>query len=362
MTIASFFLPRRRVLLLCLATILLHGLLLGWVATDRGPLRVDRPQAVVSMRLNSPLPTLSAPAQPSAPAPAAPLIERRAPAPVAGTAQGAGTAPVASQVTEPAPVADPAPALADLAPSSAPPAPPHVPDPADVAPPPRYRVQLPPSADLALEVQRVDADGTTWAGAGAMAWRQDGSHYSMTLEAGLNLLVARVNLLVSTSEGQIDDNGIAPVTATEKRKGRALTATHFNRDQSRITFSASERSYPLLPGAQDKATLPFQLAGIGRADVNQLQGNIDLFVGEDREANVFRFNLVGEEELETKMGRLLTWRLSRPPLPGTYSSRLDIWLAPGRGWYPVQIRNTEANGAVTTQSVTHITAMEPPGT
>jgi hypothetical protein len=232
----------------------------------------------------------------------------------------------------------------------------------DPAPPQRYKVRLPPSAELALDVLRIDADGTTWNGVGAMTWRQDGSRYSMTVEAGLSVLVTRVNLLVLTSEGQIDDNGIAPDKATEKRKGRSLTATHFNRDQGRVTFSASALSYPLLPGTQDKATLPFQLAGIARADINQLQGNIDLFVGEDREANVFRFNLIGEEELETKMGRLLTWHLSRPPKPGTYSSKLDIWLAPGSGWYPVQIRNTEANGAVTTQSVTHITTMDSPGT
>ena len=360
MTIASFLLQRRRVLLLCAATIALHGLLLGWVASDPGLAPVDRQPApqVVSMRLASPLPALAAPAQPPAQVAVAPLKRR---------------VPVAAQVTEAAPaqetdtaqVAEAAPALADPAPSAPNPEPtpaPNVPDPADAAPPQHYRVQLLPSADLALDVQRVDADGTTWAGAGAMVWRQDGSHYSMTVEAGLNLLVARVNLLVIASEGQIDDNGIAPVTATEKRKGRALTATHFNRDQRRITFSASEQTYPLLAGAQDKATLPFQLAGIGRADVNQLQGNIDLFVGEDREATMFRFHLVGEEELETKMGRLLTWHLSRPPKPGTYSSRLDIWLAPGRGWYPVQIRNTEANGAVTTQSVTHITAIKLPGT
>jgi hypothetical protein len=369
MTIASFLLQRRRVLLLCFATIALHGLLLGWVATDPGPVRSDREPApqVVSMRLASPLPALSAPTQPIEPIepiqparPQAAAAPRRAP--MIDAAQPGEAAPVneAAQAADPAP---PAP-VASTAPN--PPNPPNppstVPDPADAAPPQRYRVRLPPSADLALDVQRVDPDGATWAGAGAMAWRQDGSNYSMTVEAGLNLLVARVNLLVITSEGQIDDNGIAPVTATEKRKGRALTATHFNRAQRRITFSASEQTYPLLSGAQDKATLPFQLAGIGRADVNQFQGNIDLFVGEDREANVFRFHLVGEEELDTKMGRLLTWHLSRPPKPGTYSSKLDIWLAPGSGWYPVQIRNTEANGAVTTQSVTRITAMESPGT
>ena len=375
MTIASFLSQHRRTLLLCAATLALHGLLLRWVVTGSGPAPAALPaKAVVSMRLSPPsVPPLAALSKPESvpvrrqpvrrppalpePAPSATVMP---PAPAEGDAPADAVAEVAA-VSAVAPIA-PAPAPETLAP--VPEAAPDVkPDLAsDVAPPQRYRVRLPPSADLVLDVLRVDADGTRWNGVGAMSWRQDGSHYSMTVEAGLSVLVTRVNLLVITSEGQIDDNGIAPLTATEKRKGRSLTATHFNRDQGRITFSASELSYPLLPGAQDKATLPFQLAGMARADINQLQGNIDLFVGEDREANVFRFNLVGEEELETRMGRLLTWHLSRPPKPGTYSSRLDIWLAPGSGWYPVQIRNTEGNGAVTTQSVTHITAIDSPGT
>lgn len=364
MTIVSFLFQHRRALLLGAATIALHGVLLRWVATDPGPLRVDLSPAVVSVRL-APLPALSAlptppPLQPpsppnSPPAPVAAVAPAAAPVPMAELAGAADAVPAVPALDAPASevAASQDAAVPDaVAPDTAP----------DSAPPPRYKVRLPPSADLALDVLRIDGDGTTWNGVGAMAWRQDGSRYSMTVEAGLSVLVTRVNLLVLTSEGQIDDNGIAPDQATEKRKGRSLTATHFNRDQGRITFSASALSYPLLPGAQDKATLPFQLAGMARADINQLQGNIDLFVGEDREANVFRFNLIGEEELETKMGRLLTWHLSRPPKPGTYSSRLDIWLAPDRGWYPVQIRNTEANGAVTTQSVTHITTMDSPGT
>jgi hypothetical protein len=224
-----------------------------------------------------------------------------------------------------------------------------------------YKVSLPQSAELVLDVDRIDANGAVWSGVAVISWRNTGDRYKVSLEAGLNMLVTRINLLALTSEGIIDENGIAPVSATEKRRGRSLTATHFDRDAGRITFSASERSYPLPPGAQDKATLPFQLSGIGRADINQLTGEIDIFVGEDKAANLFRFVVAGEEALETKMGRLATWRLSRPPRPGTYSSRLDIWLAPGLGWYPVQIRNTEANGAVTTQTVSSITMTESSG-
>ncbi len=164
----------------------------------------------------------------------------------------------------------------------------------------------------------------------------------------------RVNLAVLSSEGTIDDAGIAPVRVTEALRGRAQTATHFDHDAKRITFSASERSYPLAKGTQDKATLPLQLAGIGRADPAQFSEGIEMLVGEAKEAITFRFTLVGQEELETKLGKLATYHLTRPPRPGVYSSRLDVWLAPSRDWYPVQIRNTEASGAVTTQIVTKI--------
>jgi hypothetical protein len=166
---------------------------------------------------------------------------------------------------------------------------------------------------------------------------------------------ARVNLVVLTSEGAVTAAGLAPLVMTEKRRGRALTATHFNRQgAATITFSGSQNTYPLAVGAQDKASVPLQLAGIARADPAQLSGDIEIQVGEDRDASVFRFVVVGQELIDTRLGKLQTWHLSRPPKPGSYSSRLDLWLAPGRGWYPVQIQNTEASGAVTTQTVNNI--------
>jgi hypothetical protein len=222
----------------------------------------------------------------------------------------------------------------------------------------RYKVNLAPSASFEVAVDRVDADGTKWAGSAAMTWHTDGNRYQASVEAGVSLLITRVNLLVLRSEGTIDDYGIAPASVTEKRARRAETATHFNRDAGTITFSASEASYPLLTGAQDKATVPFQLGGIGRADVNQFGGDIDIQVGEEKEATIFRFQLVGEDEIDTDMGKIVTWHLSRPPKPGTYSSRLDIWLAPGLNWYPIRIRNTEASGALTTQTISKIKMTE----
>ena len=216
-----------------------------------------------------------------------------------------------------------------------------------------YRVRLPPPAEITLDLERVDANGARWHGEAVLGWRRDGDGYRIKVEAGVRLL-ARINLVVVTSEGALGDTGFAPRTMTEQRAGRAMTATHFDRAAQRITFSASTAAVSLVPGTQDKATVPLQLAAIGRADAAQLAGGVVLLVGEDRDASLFQFVLVGQEPLETGLGRLDTWHLTRPPRPGSYNSRLDIWLAPAHGWLPVQIRNTESSGAVTTQTASKI--------
>ncbi|MBA5685460.1 DUF3108 domain-containing protein [Duganella sp. LX47W] len=394
MTIATFLRPRRRWLLLGAATVALHYLTIDWVGTQLGQRAARRrpPPSLVTAQLHlalpqrheaAPLPELQ-PLSPSAPKPVPKLPRRPAPPPPAPEPAAepapAPAPPVADSgandsnalsapAGQPQAGADSAPTAAQPQAGAGQPTPGAAPAPtaqtSDAPPPPpvqapgqgmrRYKVNLPPSADLLLDVHRVDANGTKWTGEAAMKWHTDGGSYTLSVEAGISMLVTRLNLLVLTSAGTIDDYGIAPVTATEKRSGRAQTATHFNRDEGSITFSASERSYPLLVGAQDKATVPFQLGAIGRADPNQFGTDVDILVGEDKEANIFRFQLVGEEELETGLGKLQTWHLTRPPKPGTYTSRLDVWLAPSHYWYPVQIRNTEASGALTTQTVARIT-------
>ncbi|PLY43036.1 hypothetical protein CSZ94_09015 [Janthinobacterium sp. ROICE36] len=360
----SFFSPQRRRTVIFVALIgALHYVALEWLTSRASMVPLGQEHAqVVSMALIAeppkPRPVLAPPPPPELlpvpkprlppPPPPTALVSSEAPqwtAPASDVPEGPAT-------SEPAAVA--APALTAPAPAvAAAPAPASAPPPA-VEQARHYKTNAPASAQFDLHVDRRDADGTKWQGVASMAWDNKGDTYQLTLEVGLSMLITRINLLVLSSEGVIDGSGIVPVTATEKRKGRAQTATHFNRDAKTITFSASTATTPWQEGAQDKASVPFQLAAIGRADVNQLAGNIDILVGEEKEATVFRFQLVGEEELDTKMGRLVTWHVRRPPKPGTYSSQLDIWLAPSMQWYPVQIRNTEASGALTTQTVTHI--------
>jgi len=368
---APIFPRRRRSLLLIALVILLHWMALGLLETRLVLPRHDGPGKGRSMLLAQLLPPEAAPVPPDpAPVPLAPAApppplpeiaplpaELGAPAVAAnatpqGTpgeaAFGSGNGDTVAATSAPAP--EPAPE----------PTPEPTPAPPQPAPPPptpelrRYRVDMPPPARITLDVARTDADGTEWSGEALLAWQLNDDTYRIQVEAGIRVVFTRVNLVVLNSEGAVAATGFAPIKMTEKRRGRSLTATHFDWTGNRITFSSSQATYPLLAGAQDKASVPLQLSAIARGDAKQLTGDIDILVGEDRDASVYRFQLVGQEQIDTKLGRLQTWHLTRPPKPGSYKSRLDIWLAPEHGWYPVRIRNSESSGAVTTQTVNNI--------
>jgi hypothetical protein len=369
---------RRRQLVLGALTILLHVLVFVWFArqmgrvpdpsarTGRAPMTaelVEAPQPLPLPPVPPPQPALEQPALPevdpepvvSAPGPGAPDTVltpesdgiAAADAPGQQTGQGgagAGAGTVQSRQDEKQDAAPQAQVQAEAAQKPQPAAPEAR----------RYKVDMPPSADITLDVARTDANGTKWSGDALLSWRVTPSGYRVKVEAGIRVVFAHVNLLTLTSEGTVGDEGFAPTLMTEKRRGRAMTATHFNRQEGTLTFSASGLKYPLVPGAQDKASVPLQLTAIARGDSKQLSGNIDILVGEDRDASVFTFTVAGQEQIDTPLGRIATWHLVRPPKPGSYNSRLELWLAPGHGWYPVQIRNVEASGAVTTQTASKI--------
>jgi hypothetical protein len=375
---------RRRKILLGAVIVLLHLIVLDWFKGQLGKPReaAGRQEAPLEAQLVR-IPEPPAPAQPQSsppqPALAPPPLPQLPPEPVevaqaepgldagsgegtqstmpdaapgaqpggqgSGQASGQGSAAIAAAGVQSPQSATPAQqAAAPAAEAAAKPAP-------EVR---RYKVDLPPAADILMDVARTDANGTKWSGDALLSWTLAPGSYKIRFEAGITIVFAHVNLLTLTSEGAVGEEGFMPERMTEKRRGRSLTATHFRRKDGKLTFSASQASYPLVWGTQDKASVPLQLSAIARGDPQQLSGNIDIFVGEDRDASVFSFMVLGQEQIDTAMGKIATWHLTRPPKPGSYNSRLDLWLAPDYGWYPVQTRNLEASGAVTTQTVNKI--------
>ena len=223
--------------------------------------------------------------------------------------------------------------------------------------PPRYAVRPLESVKIDMALVRIKPGENDTYGVASITWEVKDGRYGMQIEAGVDLVFTSINLYQLSSEGRLDSFGIAPEKSTETRRTRSSTATHFNRDDKTISFSASNKTVAMNEGAQDRATFVMQLASIGYADETQIfpGQKIELQVAEDKDATLFYFKVIAKEDIDTKLGKISAWHLMRAPRPGSYNSKLDIWLAPAFGWYPVQIRNTEKNGTVTEQTAIKMT-------
>jgi hypothetical protein len=279
----------------------------------------------------------------------APIVEKKSPTPVKK---------VAPKPVAPPPKETSATEMRESSPAQAEPH--SEPEPAVEAVEPNeatLHIAPPPSASYILDIQRTEPKlNHPYVGVGKIEWRQDGAHYTMHVEAGVDVLFSTLRLYSMDSEGLIGDSGVQPLKMVESRRGRDPTVTIFDYDAQSITFSHHEKASPLLPGAQDKATILMQLASIGHANPAQFEKGkeFSLQVAEENVAHLHHFVVLDQETITTPLGSIATWHIVRAPVPGKHSSRIDMWLAPEFNWLPVQFRNTESNGAVTTQTIRKI--------
>lgn len=218
-----------------------------------------------------------------------------------------------------------------------------------------YEVVAPPSVILKYKVQAL-RDGQVVYGNGKITFQTDGKQYSVDGEAG----VLFFTVLNFRSTGEVGQHGIAPVLYSEKRFRKSATATHFQREANLISFSASTNSYLRAGGEQDRASLVWQLAGIGRGNASLFKpdATFDFFVAGVRDGETWQLRVLGQEEIESGDGMTSAWHVVRIPRPGSYEQQLDIWLAPGQQWIPVKLRFTEKNGEYLDMALSSATPVE----
>lgn len=224
---------------------------------------------------------------------------------------------------------------------------------------PRPVFSAPSPAELQYEV-RAFRDGANWYGNGNFRWETSDGRYHIRGEATVKLLFS-ITVLNVTSEGLLGEHGLAPVTYSEKPFRRSLTQTHFQHEQARISFSASQATYPYRGGEQDRISTIWQLAGIGRGNARQFVPGeqIDMFVAGTRDAEPWKIKIIGEEEVDTDAGKRRAWHVLRTPRRGSYDHTLDIWLAPQEDWHPVKIRYTYTNGDWLELSLSRLSPLSP---
>ena len=215
---------------------------------------------------------------------------------------------------------------------------------------PHYAMDLPPSVELKYDVQKTPMDGQPTYGSGTITWKTDGSRYTVDGEFGVLFITA----LHFKSIGTIEDGSIAPELYSEKRFRRAETNTHFHRERNTISFSASTKTYPRNGSEQDRASIIWQLAGIGRGDNARFVPGavIEVVVAGTRDAEPWQIQIIGLEDIAIDGKTISAWHVVRAPRARTYDQKLDIWLAPQLQWYPVRLRYTEPNGDYLDMSLT----------
>jgi hypothetical protein len=214
-------------------------------------------------------------------------------------------------------------------------------------------VDVPPSADLHYTI-RANQKGLTLDGTAQVKWRAGEGSYSVSSESRASIFG---KILENRSEGRIDAYGLAPSTWYEKRLRKEGFTTTFDRGGKTVSFSASERSYPLLGGEQDRASAQWQLAAVARAAPEKMVAGSEwkFFVAGRRDAEQWTFKVIGRDKLRTPLGTLETVHLSKSPPAGYPDQKLDLWLAPGREWYPVKLRLEEDGGEFVEQTISAIT-------
>lgn len=206
----------------------------------------------------------------------------------------------------------------------------------------KYKVNLPPSADLAYSI-KAKQSGLTLDGSTLLQWQTAGNKFSIAAETR----AALVGKIIETkSQGTVGEYGLAPATFTEKRFRKPETTTTFDRQAKAIRFTKSDQTYPIKGGEQDRSSAIWQLAAIARAAPAKFKpgSTWTFFVAGQKDAEPWTFKVVRQEPIRTPLGDMNAWHIASVPGPDSKGQQLDIWLAPSLESYPVQLRFTEADG------------------
>ena len=225
-------------------------------------------------------------------------------------------------------------------------------------PPPLYDARPPPAATLRYALHYYGRSGEA-----VLSWRPAGARYDLQLQGLPQALAAGPvapqppgpadrrpawrPLIEQSSQGQLDANGLAPDRFTDRRRGRGQRAANFRRELGRIEFSGPSTVLPAWPGAQDRLSWWVQLPAIMAAAAS-VPAAVSLFVvGVHGQGELWRFDYLG----------LADWPADGPPdgparagQPGVQhwrhepaqaeGQRVELWLDPAQGHWPVQLRLT----------------------
>jgi len=193
--------------------------------------------------------------------------------------------------------------------------------------------RVPPAAQLHYVLRRGEALGEA-----RLDWAIDGERYELQLHA----LLPRGRAIEQRSQGGFDEAGVAPSRLADRRAGRDVRAANFQRDRGTVSFSGPGWELPLQPGTQDRLSWLVQLAALAGAAPDALREGAQWtmwVVGVRGALSQWRFEVRGRDAVGTASA---WWLVREPSQP--YDLRVEVWLDPMRGPWPLRLRQTQVPG------------------
>jgi hypothetical protein len=177
-------------------------------------------------------------------------------------------------------------------------------------------------------------------GSAEVRWLRQGERYQVHLDVRIGPSFAPMAQRRMTSDGVITPAGLAPRRYDEETQygfGRAHRASvRFERDATVLTTG---RRVPAWAGVQDAASQLVQLAFLFSTQPGLLQagGRVELPLALPRRADLWAYDVVGEETLATPLGELPTWHLRPRRAADATTLSIETWFAPTLQHLPVRI-------------------------
>ena len=202
----------------------------------------------------------------------------------------------------------------------------------------------------------VFKDGLHVATANETFERGDGKYQVVSEQtpAGLLALFVRTRARVSSS-GTVTVNGLRPDQFDYGRLDDASknVSARFDWDARllRMTFDGRTETAALAAGAQDRLSVMYQFMFV---PVERLRDLAFPMTSNGKKIENYRYQLAGEETLDTPLGKLKTLHLVKQREGN--DNGVEIWLSTDHNFFPVKLLISENDGSKFEQLITRLEA------
>ncbi|MES2785042.1 MAG: DUF3108 domain-containing protein [Pseudomonadota bacterium] len=170
-------------------------------------------------------------------------------------------------------------------------------------------------------------------GSAQVQWQREGTLYQVRVAIDPNLLPG----WEMTSQGEVLAEGLSPRVYEEVQTNRRRTV---RLGESAVILNDG-RSVPRPANVQDTASQFIELShrfATGQVAL-KASGQISIYLARPGAVDLWTYDISGPEFLDTKVGRLETWRLKPRPIANPRGNITpEIWFAPSLRFLPVRIR------------------------